>query len=104
MPLKNRYQKYSKISERKFRDILKYFALDFTASDTATLTMVSVRSVNTIFLKLRKRIVQECGKQTPFSGVIELDESYDSNHPVNTIWVLGFMTVFYALYKHRQII
>ena len=38
--------------------------------------MVSVRSVNTIFLKLRKRIVQECGKQTPFSGVIELDESY----------------------------
>ncbi len=76
MPLKNRYQKYSKISERKFRDILKYFALDFTASDTAKLTMVSVRSVNTIFLKLRKRIVQECGKQTPFSGVIELDESY----------------------------
>lgn len=35
---------------------------------------------------------------------IELDESYDSNHPVNTIWILGFMTVFYALYKHRQII
>ena len=76
MPLKNRYQKYSKISERKFRDILKYFALDFTASDTAKLTMVSVRSVNTLFLKLRKRIVQECGKQTPFSGVVELDESY----------------------------
>ncbi|MDH4321492.1 MAG: IS1595 family transposase, partial [Desulfobulbaceae bacterium] len=26
MPLKNRYQKYSKISERKFREILRYFA------------------------------------------------------------------------------
>ena len=76
MPFKNRYQKYSKIFERKFRDILKYLALDFTASDTVTLTMISVRSVNTIFLKLHKRIVQECGKQTPFSGVIELDESY----------------------------
>ena len=35
---------------------------------------------------------------------IELDESYDSNHPVNTIWILGFMIVFYALYKHRQVI
>lgn len=35
---------------------------------------------------------------------IELDESYDSNHPVNTIWILGFMTIFYALYKHRQIL
>lgn len=76
MPLKNRYQKCSKISERKFREILKYFSQDFTASDTAELTLISVRSVNTIFLKLRKRIVQECEKHTPFEGVIELDESY----------------------------
>ena len=76
MPLKNRYQKYGKISERKFREILRYFALDFTASDTAKLTHVSVRSINTIFLKLRKRIAQECEQQTPFKGVVELDESY----------------------------
>ncbi len=76
MPLKNRYQKYGKISERKFREILRYFAQDFTASDTAQLTLVSGRSINTIFLKLRKRIAQECAKQTPFKGVVELDESY----------------------------
>ena len=76
MPLKNRYQKFSKISEQKFRSILRYFALDFTASDTARLTSISVRSVNTIFLKLRKRIAQECNKQTPFQGVVEIDESY----------------------------
>jgi len=42
MSLKNRYQKCSKISERKFREILKYFAQDFTASDTAELTSLSV--------------------------------------------------------------
>ena len=76
MPLKNRYQKYGKISERKFREILRYFAQDFTASDTSQLTSISVRSINTIFLKLRKRIAQECVKQTPFEGVVELDESY----------------------------
>ena len=76
MPLKNRYQKFSKISERKFRLILQNFALDLTASDTARLTAISVRSVNTIFLKLRKRIAQECEKQTPFKGIIEIDESY----------------------------
>ena len=76
MPLKNRYQKYSKISERKLRQILRYFAQDFTASDTAELTAISVRSINTIFLKLRKRIAQECEKQSPFQGVVELDESY----------------------------
>ena len=76
MPQKNKYQKYSKISERKFRQILRYFALDFTATDTARLTSISVRSVNTIFLKLRQRLVQECEKQTPFKGVVEIDESY----------------------------
>jgi len=76
MPLKNRYQKCSKISERKLREILRYFAQDFTASDTAELTTISVRSINTIFLKLRKRIVKECEKQTPFKGIVELDESY----------------------------
>ena len=76
MPLKNRYQKCSKISERKFRQILRYFAQDFTASDTAELTGISVRSINSIFLKLRKRIAQECEKQSPFQGVVELDESY----------------------------
>ena len=76
MPLKNRYQKCSKISERKYRQILRYFAQDFTASDTAQLTGISVRSINSIFLKLRKRIAQECEKQSPFEGVIELDESY----------------------------
>lgn len=76
MPFKNRYQKCSKISERKFREILRYFSQDFTASDTAQLTSISVRSINTIFLKLRKRITQECEEQTPFNGVVELDESY----------------------------
>ncbi len=76
MPLKNRYQKCSKISERKFRQILRYFAQDFTASDTAQLTGISIRSINSLFLKLRKRIAQECEKLSPFEGVIELDDSY----------------------------
>lgn len=35
---------------------------------------------------------------------LELYEIYDGNHPVNTVWVLGFMIIFYALYKHKQII
>ena len=76
MPLKNRYQKCSKISERKFRQILRYFAQDFTASDAAQLTGISVRSINSIFLKLRKRIAQECENRSPVKGVVELDESY----------------------------
>ncbi len=82
MPLKNRYYKCSKISERKFREIIRYFARDLTASDTSRLTSVSTRSINNIYLKLRERIVQECEKQAPLKGVIEVDESYFGPHRI----------------------
>ncbi|MDU1347152.1 MAG: IS1595 family transposase, partial [Eikenella corrodens] len=55
MNLKNKYQKFSKITEPKFRQLLWLFALDLTASDTAKLTGVSIRSVNNLYLKLRRR-------------------------------------------------
>ena len=35
---------------------------------------------------------------------VELFDGFSTSHPTNTIWVLGFMTIFYALYKHKQII
>ena len=76
MKLKNKYQKFSKISEPQFRQILRLFALDLTASDTARLTGISVRSINTLFLKLRQRLAAECERLTPFDGIVELDESY----------------------------
>lgn len=76
MKLKNKYQKFGKISEPQFRQILRLFALDLTASDTAGLTGISVRSINTPFLKLRRRLAVESERQTPFDGVVELDESY----------------------------
>ena len=72
----NRYYKYSKISEAKFRQILKLFALDLTATDTAKLSGLSTRSVNSIYLKLRARIAEYCEQQSPFAGEVELDESY----------------------------
>jgi len=55
MQLLNRYYKCSKISEVKFRYLLRLFALDLTASDTARLTGLSVRAVNEIYLRLRQR-------------------------------------------------
>ena len=76
MTVKNRYYYRSKIAEHKFRQIVRYFALDFTASDTARLTGISVRSVNAIYLKIRHRIAEACEQQSPFKGVVEVDESY----------------------------
>jgi len=45
MNLKNKYQKCSKITEPKFR-------------------------------QLRRRLADECGRQAPLYGIVELDESY----------------------------
>ncbi len=56
--VKNKYYKHSKLDEQCFRRILELFAMDLTAVQCANLTGVNVRSVNTIFLKLRDRISQ----------------------------------------------
>ena len=56
--VKNRYYKHSKLDEQRFRRILELFADDLTAVQVANETGVNVRSVNSIFLKLRDRIGQ----------------------------------------------
>ncbi len=76
MSTKNRYYRRSRISEREFRQIIRYFALDLSASDTARLTTISVRSVNAIYIKLRRRLAGECEPQVSMTGQVEVDESY----------------------------
>ncbi|PJK14015.1 IS1595 family transposase [Lysobacteraceae bacterium NML07-0707] len=76
MTRKNRYYYRSRIAEKTFRKVLRYFALDLSASDTARLTGVSLRSINAIYIKLRERIAVERGKHSPWSGQVEVDESY----------------------------
>lgn len=73
---KNRYYIRSKISEAKFRQVMRHFALDLTASDTARLCGLSVRSTNAIYQRVRQRMAQWCAAQSPFQGEIEADESY----------------------------
>lgn len=72
----NRYYKSAKISEVKFRYLLRLFALDLTASDTARLTGLSVRSINTIYLRLRRRMQAECHVPVELAGAVEVDECY----------------------------
>ena len=50
--------------------------MDLSASDTAKLTGINVRSINPLYLKIRQRIAQHCEAQSPFSGEVELDEAY----------------------------
>jgi len=73
----NRYYKRSKISERKFRQIVRYFAMDFTASDVAQLTGLTRKTVTVIFLRVRQRVAAECERASPYSDCeVEVDESY----------------------------
>ena len=76
MIVKNRYYKRSRISEAKFRQIVRCFALDLTAGECAALTGVSVRSVNPIYLRIRERMARWCAVRSPFCGELEADESY----------------------------
>ena len=72
----NRYYKCSKLSEVKFRYLLRLFALDLTASDAARLTGLSLRAVNAIYLRLRHRLVACSPVPAELEGAVELDESY----------------------------
>ena len=49
MPSKNRSSRHSKISEARFRYLLRLFAMDLTATDAAQLCGLSVRSVNALY-------------------------------------------------------
>lgn len=73
----NRYYRRSHIPEKKFRLLLRYFAMDLTASATADLTQISRRTVNSVFLKIRQRLVLVCQSASPFKQAeVEVDESY----------------------------
>lgn len=34
----------------------------------------------------------------------EVFDAFDNTHPTNTLWMAAFMTVIYALYKHRKVV
>jgi len=74
--MKNKYIKRSKISEAKFREIVRHFSLDLAAENIAILTHLNRNTINRYLTLLRERVAEFCEQQSPFSGEIEVDESY----------------------------
>jgi len=72
----NRYKKRARIPEYKFRQIVRHFSLDLTASQIAKLTNVNRNTINKYLMQIRQNIAEYCEQQSPFSGEIEVDESY----------------------------
>ncbi len=73
---KNKYYHRSHISEAKFRQLLRCFALDLNAYETAELTGISHRSCKVVYTKLRLHIAKFCIHNPIQMGEFELDESY----------------------------
>lgn len=71
-----KYLERSRISEAKFRLLVKYFAMNLEATKIATLSGLNRNTVNRYLFLIRKRIAEECEKESPFSGEVEVDESY----------------------------
>ncbi len=66
----------AQISRAKFRQILRLFALDLTASQIAKLTNLNRNTVNRYLTLTRSLIAQFCEQHSPFAGEVECDESY----------------------------
>jgi transposase len=66
----------AQISRSKFRQILKLFALDLTASQIAVLANLNRNTVNRYLTLTRSLIADFCEQASPFLGKVELDESY----------------------------
>jgi transposase len=74
---KNKYYNRSRISEKKFREILKYFCHDETASKTAIYASINRNTINKIFGEIRHHIfANHLNLQDKEDGEFELDESY----------------------------
>lgn len=100
----NRYYRHAKISERKTRRIIKYFALDLTADKTAQICGLTHKSIKQIYLKIRRRIAQECERASPFSSCeIEVDESYFGARRVRGKRGrgAGSKTIVFGIYKRN---
>ena len=75
--MKNRYIKRSHISESKFRQLLRLFCADLTATQTLDLMRIERKTVNRIFQLFRERIEEIAERESCFrAGEIEVDESY----------------------------
>src|SRR5450432_2597280 len=73
----NRYIFDARISERKFKELLKMFCADVAALSASKLAVVNRKTSQRIYELLRRRVVELAREEArPFTGEVEIDESY----------------------------
>ena len=73
---KNKYIKSAHISERKFREIVRYFSTDLNAVQISELSGLNRNTINRYLTLFRERMAEYCEAASPLQGEIEVDESY----------------------------
>ncbi len=74
--MRNKYAARSRFSEAKIREIVRYFAADLTALQTAELSGLNRNTINRFYRVLRERLLWACEAQRPMFGIVEVDESF----------------------------
>ena len=75
MAQEKRYLFQGRISERKFRDRLRPFALDITADRAAALVGVNHKTAAAFYTLLHLRMAELARAGCPFRGQVGIDES-----------------------------
>ena len=103
MTLKNKYANRSKISEAKFRQIVKLFAADLDAGQIAEIASINRNTVNRYLTAIRLRIAEYCEDESPVQGEIEVDESFFGARRVKGKRGRGALgkTIVFGLYKRH---
>ncbi len=74
--MRNRHVVRARISEKAFRRFARHAAADLTAVQIARLTGLNRNTANRLRACLRVRMAGACEAASPFSGTVEVDESY----------------------------
>lgn len=81
----NKYVNRSKISEAKFRELVRLFALDLTATQIAELSGLNRNTVNRYIKGIRERIAEYCNVAAPFTET-KFNNTFGTDHQEIT-WI-----------------
>ena len=73
MIYKNRIFSRSKVIKAKSRVTWRYLAMGLTATNCSELNGIFVRSINTIYRRIRRRLAEGCAQIFPLGGCLEAD-------------------------------
>ena len=74
---KNKYLSVSKLSESKFRQIIRYYSEDFTSLQIAKLTHVNRNTVNLWINRIREKIYEQVEIEKLKNSIsVQMDETF----------------------------